>query len=930
MELVKFEENSKYGFRDSNEITIIPAKYEDAKEFKENLVIVKYNGFYGVINSSGEVVIDFIYSSIKENNLFFECKNHKENDLKEDVHWYNTDGVMIHVGNAKVLSEQFLCVSNGYNLGVINKNAEQIINYLYEKIILKRSFFVVLRKGLIGIIDLSGKVIIDAICKSIEQVIIKNDWNLLGADPETLQKDTPSYLRTNILSHSRYNKKYFFDTNESNPSWNLQKEILSEQDFSEKRFYSRHTSPINEIYAPIIITTETKKLLFINNEGILPNSEYEDVQQLTLVSYVVKKNNQYGVYSADIKSLIIPIEYEAIRFYGGHTVLLCKDGFWGAKDLLQNDTANMQYKVSIPTKYLELTILDDNQKYFGCKKDDEFCKEQYYAIIQSNGEEVEFIGYSRYNSQFAYYDSSHIMTSIDNKFGFVGIEGYTSIPFKYDEVRPRNDGRFDVRIGDAWGLLTLDGRDSFGIKLENPIRREVDKNIVVQDAESDCYGVINKDGILIIPAIYEHLYSSEDNNLFVLKYNGWAGEECSSNDDPFAKWGVINSAGKEIVKAKYGSCKIDTHFILAGRGGSNYITYPSDAVYDLYTKDGELLIGGFSEFLYDENCELFFFFFGGEFECGGEHTVWGEFDEHESWDYYEKFDRGTDKWLILDKNLKTVICDEEGRRFQFPKGFIGKVEVKKEGKKKTYVYNMPLKYFTTVSHNLGREMSDIISSNSIIINYGTVAVDITTGKMTKEFSHIEQITDKLFLYRENENVGITNIESEALLGDCFLITRPVSNYIFVAKEKFDNECSVWLYDINDIKNPIDLAISSISKKELISIAEKGLLAIKLNKKSLDLKSIVLQTIEFYENEFICKVTVEDPQKTRKSYHNSSYFIRGKNTTATQSEYNSSLDSNAADYDDHDNERDTWDAMTDGQYGDYPDEGYDGDFEFMGR
>ena len=29
------------------------------------------------------------------------------------------------------------------------------------------------------------------------------------------------------------------------------------------------------------------------------------------------------------------------------------------------------------------------------------------------------------------------------------------------------------------------------------------------------------------------------------------------------------------------------------------------------------------------------------------------------------------------------------------------------------------------------------------------------------------------------------------------------------------------------------------------------------------------------------------------------------------------------------DRDNWDAMTDGQYGDYPDEGFDGDYEFMG-
>ena len=34
------------------------------------------------------------------------------------------------------------------------------------------------------------------------------------------------------------------------------------------------------------------------------------------------------------------------------------------------------------------------------------------------------------------------------------------------------------------------------------------------------------------------------------------------------------------------------------------------------------------------------------------------------------------------------------------------------------------------------------------------------------------------------------------------------------------------------------------------------------------------------------------------------------------------------YDDTDWERDTWDALTDGQYGDMP-EGFDGDYSFLG-
>ena len=62
MELHKFEENSKYGYRDENENIVIPTKFEDATEFVNGFAIVKYNGMYGVIDSSDAVVIEFAYS----------------------------------------------------------------------------------------------------------------------------------------------------------------------------------------------------------------------------------------------------------------------------------------------------------------------------------------------------------------------------------------------------------------------------------------------------------------------------------------------------------------------------------------------------------------------------------------------------------------------------------------------------------------------------------------------------------------------------------------------------------------------------------------------------------------------------------------------------------------------------------------------------
>ena len=40
MELHRFEENSKYGYRDENENIVIPTKYEDAAEFVKDFAIL--------------------------------------------------------------------------------------------------------------------------------------------------------------------------------------------------------------------------------------------------------------------------------------------------------------------------------------------------------------------------------------------------------------------------------------------------------------------------------------------------------------------------------------------------------------------------------------------------------------------------------------------------------------------------------------------------------------------------------------------------------------------------------------------------------------------------------------------------------------------------------------------------------------------------
>lgn len=895
MELHKFKENSKYGYRNENETIIIPAKYEEAKDFIGDYAIVKYNGSYGIINFSDEPVIDFIYTSVEEHYQFFECKAIQEHEEKEKIVWYNKEGVLLHQGRAKALSEKFLCISNGKKHGIINQDGKQIINCLYDEVTLIKELLIVLREDKLGLYDLNGNIILDAFCDSIESVVIDNNPMLLGTTTFSEKREGGQY-------HG-YCKEFYFDT--SNTSHLISQYIhiwyggkldmlyreavrvtskwkvyLANESHNPEYFIDKiHT--INDITKPMIISNGNIMMIFTKSDGILPNSEFDDIQQITPICYVVKKENLFGVYRIDTKDLVVPIDYQSIRFYGGHTILVCKDNLWGALSLVldTNIFYKLIYKVSIPTEYLEIKILDDYQQFFGCKVKKSYSSEEYYTIVRSNGQEIYDISELECDSQFVYIDSSHFMTSIGGKFGFINSQGQKVIPFKYDEIVAREDGCYNARINNRWGILSTDGHEIPPIKYSSPLPCPFDKEIIVKDAESKCFGLIDPKGLELIPTVYEHLLGSEDDGLFYFGRGGFEDEDHPtffSGDINGANWGVVSRNGKIIIDAKYINYKVQSGFIVAGRNGgyfpdtddSDYAWYGSnfDGVYDLYNKDGELLIGGFSEFEYDERNGIFIFFFGGEWK------EYSAFDD--DWNNIHitgyRFERGIDLWLILDKDLKTIIRDKDGAPKQFEKGFIGKIEIKKEDNKIKHIYNMPIELMAKgFSH---------VAINSVIINdsnseyHKSQAVDIATGKRTKLYSKIEQVTGDFFYFAEGNNVGITNINSDVLIGDCLLITYPINNYVLIGKKESEENFKVLLYNLDDLAQPVAIAIQNISEDDLVYHAEGHWLKMGVDSSLSGSKALIMPNSRFLDNKFKELVSTKEGTDHKFGSYDNSYFF----------------------------------------------------------
>ena len=95
-EWVKFTRNGKWGFRDSQNREVIPAKYDEIFLFHEDLACFEIRGEFGYINTKGEVVIEPKY----------EC--------------------------AMSFSEGLASVTLDGKCGYINKSGEVVIDYAYD------------------------------------------------------------------------------------------------------------------------------------------------------------------------------------------------------------------------------------------------------------------------------------------------------------------------------------------------------------------------------------------------------------------------------------------------------------------------------------------------------------------------------------------------------------------------------------------------------------------------------------------------------------------------------------------------------------------------------------------------------------------------------------------------------------------------------
>lgn len=504
-----------------------------------------------------------------------------------------------------------------------------------------------------------------------------------------------------------------------------------------------------------------------------------------------------------------------------------------------------------------LLRLDDNGCYFQKQNGNHL-----WEIIKQDGSEIYFdMCLNASSIPFVWYAKDRILASKDNKFGFLSIHGSITIPFKYDEIEPREDGMFDVRVGDAWGVINLDGLEVIRIKYSEKIPIDYDR-IIVEDAFVNVLrtcggtkGILNKNGIEFVPCIYDELFFS-DKNIIIYGYGVGVDEYYDTNVGYFkfhVKYGCINSQGIEIIPSIYDCFIFQDGFILGGRdgcsvsrcvyGGSNVCRiadmHDFYGTFDLYDMSGKMLIGGFNSFEYDKINSIFFFELGGnwEFEVGGEDG--NDIYHHPSYSYIDSECR----WLILNKEFSSILCLSNGERMNL-EGFNIKTHSNNDDTKE---WNIPMDLLSKTNQKPEVELNWLVYSDF----FSKYAVRIKDGAKTHHYSDIKVVNDDTMFVNYSSPKGdqrlfgiskfithkISKYFCEKLIFDCekekiYLMTFPIHGFFFCAKKIDDKNSCVLLYNLNELDAPPVKAISSIETSILSSEIAYGKLKIEIIDKSI--------------------------------------------------------------------------------------------------
>ena len=483
-------------------ITTNNKKYEIEKVEQYNYFLLKQDGKTGVIDRSGNIVIDVKYDDIKI-----------PNPQKDVFVCYSGE-------NSQILNSQKEQILNNYQDVEPIKLQNIASNLMFEKSVLSYK-----ENDKYGLINFQGKKITKPIYDEISGLSYK--------EGELLVKQNDKYGVINIKGHK-----------------------LIDIEYDKIAVDGYYTNDDGYKYAGYIITTTTQegyRYGYINYNGkLILKPEYNELSRITDImdnenAYLLcAKNGQFGV-NKDEKE-IVKNEYQSISYDKTNDLLVVEKS-------KKYGIASLDGKIIVPAQFLQIDVIGN---YLYAKN------EQGTIVYDNQGKETNMdTNISILNTENEKYKIK-IDNQNETKYGLITKEGKELIEEKYSYMEYLYNDYFIVSNENS-KLGVVNNKDAVKIPIENDSVQKVEGTDLIQAVVANTTKLYDKtmnnicemeNATVEVNSDYIKIYNDKQIQYFSKDGKELKNTDTYPNNELFSKqengkWGFVNKNGSMVVEAKY-------------------------------------------------------------------------------------------------------------------------------------------------------------------------------------------------------------------------------------------------------------------------------------------------------------------------------------------------------------------------------------------
>lgn len=483
-------------------ITTNNKKYEIEKVEQYNYFLLKQDGKTGVIDRSGNIVIDVKYDDIKI-----------PNPQKDVFVCYSGE-------NSQILNSQKEQILNNYQDVEPIKLQNIASNLMFEKNVLSYK-----ENDKYGLVNFQGKKITKPIYDEISGLSYK--------EGELLVKQNDKYGVINIKGHK-----------------------LIDIEYDKIAVDGYYTNDDGYKYAGYIITTITQegyRYGYINYNGkLILKPEYNELSRITDImdnenAYLLcAKNGQFGVNKNEKE--IVKNEYQSISYDKTNELLV-------AEKSKKYGIASLDGKIIVPAQFLQIDVIGN---YLYAKN------EQGTIVYDNQGKETNMdTNISILNTENEKYKIK-IDNQNETKYGLITKEGKELIEEKYSYMEYLYNDYFIVSNENS-KLGVVDNKDAVKIPIENDSVQKVEGTDLIQAVVANTTKLYNKtmnnicemeNATVEVNSDYIKIYNDKQIQYFSKDGKELKNTDTYPNNELFSKqengkWGFANKNDSMVVEAKY-------------------------------------------------------------------------------------------------------------------------------------------------------------------------------------------------------------------------------------------------------------------------------------------------------------------------------------------------------------------------------------------